>query len=183
MARPGKGESISKNTRRGVTVSSLNFRQELPAGQRKLFLRFRLPVSKGVTRSLNVSFDGAGNLYSTVTYEGGGFRLKSDGQFGEIHVPSGLYPNGGVLVDSTQGKLYATAASNSGGNVYQFTASNQLTTIYAFCSLTDCDDGSAPEGDLIQDASGNIYGTTTYGGPYQQGDYGPNGVVFELSPQ
>jgi uncharacterized repeat protein (TIGR03803 family) len=38
-------------------------------------------------------------------------------------------------------------------------------------------DGQNPTGDLIQDAAGNLYGTTTYGGPT-----GSNGIVFKLDP-
>lgn len=37
-------------------------------------------------------------------------------------------------------------------------------------------DGSQPDGGLIFDAIGNIYGTTVFGGPYD------SGIVFELEP-
>ena len=37
-------------------------------------------------------------------------------------------------------------------------------------------DGNTPNGDLLFDAGGNIYGTTPYGGAYN------GGIVFELSP-
>ena len=36
--------------------------------------------------------------------------------------------------------------------------------------------GGVPQGDLIRDAQGNLYGTTKYGGAY--GD----GTVFKLAP-
>src|ERR1700722_13371571 len=47
-------------------------------------------------------------------------------------------------------------------------------TVYSF----DGTDGYAPDGALIADAKGNLYGTTSY----QGGQYGW-GVVFELSPR
>jgi uncharacterized repeat protein (TIGR03803 family) len=38
------------------------------------------------------------------------------------------------------------------------------TLLYTFCSAANCTDGSAPYGGLIQDAHGNLYGTTQSGG-------------------
>ncbi|HTA25983.1 MAG TPA: hypothetical protein VK763_20800 [Terriglobales bacterium] len=35
--------------------------------------------------------------------------------------------------------------------------------LYAFCSAPNCADGATPQGDLVFDKQGNIYGTT-YGG-------------------
>jgi uncharacterized repeat protein (TIGR03803 family) len=43
-------------------------------------------------------------------------------------------------------------------------------------------DGSTLYGGVISDASGNLYGTTFAGGPFNNGQYG-SGIVFELSPQ
>ncbi len=48
--------------------------------------------------------------------------------------------------------------------------------LYGFCAERDCHDGSTPYAGLIRDASGNLYGTTTQGGVFQQG------AVFELTP-
>jgi hypothetical protein len=36
--------------------------------------------------------------------------------------------------------------------------------IYSFCSQSACADGTNPEGSLIEDPSGNLYGTTEEGG-------------------
>lgn len=47
--------------------------------------------------------------------------------------------------------------------------------IHDFCALTQCLDGATPVGDLVLDSSGNIYGTTAFGGAQ-------DGVVFELKP-
>ena len=43
------------------------------------------------------------------------------------------------------------------------------TVLYTFCSLADCADGDTPEGGLIVDAAGNLYGTTMYGGSNPNG--------------
>jgi uncharacterized repeat protein (TIGR03803 family) len=50
------------------------------------------------------------------------------------------------------------------------------TVLYKFCLLNFCPDGAFPNGSLIFDQLGNLYGTTSSEGP------GGNGVVFELSP-
>jgi uncharacterized repeat protein (TIGR03803 family) len=50
--------------------------------------------------------------------------------------------------------------------------------LYRFCSVSGCADGSYPEAGLTLDAAGNLYGTTSAGGP--GGVFG--GFVFELIP-
>jgi uncharacterized repeat protein (TIGR03803 family) len=54
----------------------------------------------------------------------------------------------------------------------------QEKVLYAFCSAPNCADGATPQGDLVFDKQGNIYGTTHGGGACGQG----YGTVFELSP-
>lgn len=49
------------------------------------------------------------------------------------------------------------------------------TTIYNFCTVGYCLDGQLPAS-ILADASGNVYGTTAFGGEDNAG------VVFELSP-
>jgi hypothetical protein len=55
--------------------------------------------------------------------------------------------------------------------------------LYSFCagSNTTCQDGGGPAGQLIFDASGNLYGTTTRGG-LGGGSGRAGGTVSELSP-
>jgi uncharacterized repeat protein (TIGR03803 family) len=43
------------------------------------------------------------------------------------------------------------------------------TTLYNFCSITFCPDGTDPHGFVVMDSSGNLYGTTFYGGAYGKG--------------
>jgi uncharacterized repeat protein (TIGR03803 family) len=72
-------------------------------------------------------------------------------------------------------RLAALAAMTA---VVFFTAATrtiaQETVLYNF---TGGSDGSSPEGPLVSDSSGNLYGTTLNGGNYSAG------AVFELSPQ
>ena len=54
------------------------------------------------------------------------------------------------------------------------------TVLYSFCVQggSNCTDGSFPEADLIRDASGNLFGTTSEGGANSVACGG--GTVFEL---
>src|SRR5271154_2277611 len=46
----------------------------------------------------------------------------------------------------------------------------EFKVLYSFCpSPFNCTDGGAPQASLIQDTAGNLYGTTTQGGKYNQG--------------
>lgn len=95
------------------------------------------------------------------------------------------------LVLATDGNFYGTmpyggAGSNCSlqdnprrcGTIFRITPKGKLTTIYSFCSLTNCVDGDDPQGSLIQAADGNLYGTTQYGGLYANGN---NGTVFKIT--
>lgn len=53
-----------------------------------------------------------------------------------------------------------------------------LTTLYSFCAKAGCADGQGPLSGVIADPSGNLYGTTNYGGRYVTVSDG--GTVFEL---
>jgi uncharacterized repeat protein (TIGR03803 family) len=55
-------------------------------------------------------------------------------------------------------------------------ASAALKTLHSFCSATNCTDGETPQGALVMDASGSLYGTTEVGGKHN------NGLVFKLIP-
>jgi uncharacterized repeat protein (TIGR03803 family) len=103
------------------------------------------------------------------------------------------------LVQGTDGNFYGTAnvgGSNqsaqycnngSCGTVFRVTPSGKLTTLYNFCSETNCADGGLPLAALVLGANGNFYGTTSTGGA-NNGDSGGIcdnmgcGTVFEITP-
>jgi len=95
----------------------------------------------------------------------------------------GDYPVGSLIADSN-GNLFGTTAY--GGNGYQGITTGDGTVFelvhnsdgsYTFTPLVNFNitDGANPQSSLIVDASGNLFGTTEYGGT--SGD----GTVFELA--
>ncbi len=83
------------------------------------------------------------------------------------------------LISDSAGNLYGTSTGfNYGsGTVFELVRSSggwSETTLHTF--PTGSADGKAPEGSVIFDKSGNLYGTTAYGGSDNLG------IIFELSP-
>lgn len=131
-----------------------------------------------------------GNLYginrdAAGTYGNGGsvVKLTPTGAHSTVYTfcaqsdcTDGLSPNGVVL--GTDGNFYGTTeqgGSNSNidcngervgscGTVFKLTPGGELTTLYNFCKLANCADGSLPVNGLVQGTDGNFYGTTWYGG-------------------
>ncbi len=112
----------------------------------------------------------------------------------------GALPAGGVVLDA-KGNVYGatTYGGNGGtdclagscGTVYELTPPAQPggawteTILYNFGGKSHNNDGELPNGGLVMDAVGNLYGVTAYGGAGNclllGGDDGC-GTVFELSP-
>lgn len=90
----------------------------------------------------------------------------------------GAYPSGGVISDAS-GNLYGSTCcgtSSNAGTVFQLTPQGggwSERILYAFHGTTD---GKEPATGLMFDRSGNLYGTTIFGGS------GQGGTVFELVP-
>jgi uncharacterized repeat protein (TIGR03803 family) len=87
----------------------------------------------------------------------------------------------GVVV-GPDGNLYGTAeggGTHNAGVVFKLDQANQETVLDNF---TDGADGGLPHGDLVADAAGNLYGSTSTGGDLScpQGNGYGCGVVFKL---
>lgn len=88
----------------------------------------------------------------------------------------GYYPLSG-LVQATNGKFYGTTGwggANNAGTIFEVTPGGQLTTVYSFCALAGCADGSQPDGELVQATNGSLYGETLRGGLGA-------GTIFEIN--
>jgi uncharacterized repeat protein (TIGR03803 family) len=125
---------------------------------------------------------GKGLLYSMVPGSDGTWTEKHLHPWGNVHEgrPDGGYPYSSVIFDP-EGHMYGT--SNVGGThgdlgtVFKFTlipAGWDEMNLHGFGDGTQ---GSYPEGSLLIDSEGNLYGTT-----YQGGTKG-YGTVYELIPE
>ena len=117
-------------------------------------------------------WDSAGNLYGTTCTGGpadGGtvFKLDQNGQQTVLHTfsgPDGWCPYSGLLL-GLDGSLYGTTSASGaffGGTVFKVDMKGKFTLMHSF--NPNQGDGEEPLGSLIQDASGNLYGTTFTGG-------------------
>jgi uncharacterized repeat protein (TIGR03803 family) len=127
--------------------------------------------------------DTKGNFYGA-TIAGGSsgmgivFKVSSAGKETILHNFSGGSGGDlpyGTLVRDAKGNLYGTTAkggASNQGTIYKITASGKETVMHSFGKGSD---GAVPFGGMLQDAKGNLYGTTTQGGKSKIG------TVFTVS--
>src|ERR1700738_4644117 len=119
--------------------------------------------------------DPAGNLYGT-TYGGGildqgacdyngcgvVYKVDANGQETPLYTfkgkPDGQFPVAGVIADAAGNYYGATAygGANGYGAVFMLNAAGVETLLHSF---TGGADGGIPNGGLVRDKSGNLYGT------------------------
>jgi uncharacterized repeat protein (TIGR03803 family) len=148
----------------------------------------------GSSPTTNLTFDAEGNLYGTTEQGGGSSNCKmgcgtayeltpTAGRWRETVLHSftgaagGQYPNGGLIFDSA-GNLYGVAGGgglHGQGTVYELSPSSGRWESRVLHNFIGKPDGAAPQGSLIFDSAGNLYGTTDGGGA-------GFGTAFELSP-
>jgi uncharacterized repeat protein (TIGR03803 family) len=141
-----------------------------------------------------------GNLYGTTSSGGandGGtfFKIAPSGRLTTLYsfcsqsgCVDGENPQA-ALIEAPNGDLYGTTsgggANGDYGTVFKITPGGKLTTLYSFCSQSGCADGANPYAGVIQDAEGNLYGTTQQGGEDPQlsclaFSFNGCGVMFKL---
>jgi uncharacterized repeat protein (TIGR03803 family) len=88
----------------------------------------------------------------------------------------GSVPRGDLFLDAA-GDLYGlatTGGANGRGAAFRISRASgkwKYQLLYSFCAKTDCKDGGGPQGKIIFDSAGNLYGVT----------FNP-GTVFALMP-
>jgi hypothetical protein len=161
---------------------------------------FSAAVADGEQPESGVTWDPTtGNLYGTTlqggSYLNGGtvYRLAKNGSTYTETVlfsfagpqatatPSGYHPKGDLLVDSA-GNIYGTAyaGANGGGTVFKLVpgAGGAYTEVVLHAFAASGSDGTNPQGLLVQDSNGNLFGTATIAGP----NGGNAGTAFEITP-
>ena len=144
--------------------------------------------------------DSAGNLYGTTEYSfqslnrvgGTVFELQHNGEdwthtilhtFG--HGEDGAVPSSPLLFDAAgnlYGETYVGGKGNGAGTVFKLASTGNSWTediLYTFASEGSTAGGYEPNGGLVFDAAGSLYGTTVSGGIKVAGGCG---VAFELTP-
>jgi uncharacterized repeat protein (TIGR03803 family) len=134
----------------------------------------------------------AGTAFELSPLKNGDWNEKILHSFGSG--TDGEAPNG--LISDAAGNLYGTTSYGGGkicynavpaapggcGIVFQLrppTTKGGAWTEVVLYRFTGGKDGNNPNGFLTLDSSGNLYGTTSYGG----GGFSNGGTVFELSPR
>jgi uncharacterized repeat protein (TIGR03803 family) len=142
--------------------------------------------SDGFGPAAALIMDGAGNLYGTAA--GGGahsaglvFELtpETGGGWTEtvLHDFSlGTAPLSGLVRDAA-GNLYGTGGAGGIGLVFELLPSSGGSWTAKVLYKFNTTDGFFPQGGLLLGASGNLYGTTEYGGTDSYG------TVYELKPE
>jgi uncharacterized repeat protein (TIGR03803 family) len=163
----------------------------------------------GARPDAGLTMDAEGNLYGTASFGGGANagtvyrlkRLRSNWVFNPLYSFTGSNGDGATpqarVIFGPDGVLYGTTEWGGGsckpgyycGTVFDLRPSVTAckaalcpwteTVLYSFSGGAD---GGSPEGDLIFDSAGNIYGTTVTGGN-TAGCFGNGcGTVYELKP-
>ena len=165
-----------------------------PGGKEKVLWNFT--GTDGSLPQAGLILDKNGNLYGT-TVEGGAngdgtvFEVAPNGaetvlySFGSAaNGTDGFSPLAGLMMDK-KGALYGTTneggtSTNCGGGgcgtVFRLAPHGKSWTETVLYSFTNGTDGAFPTANLIEDKSGNLYGTTYTGGA------GGDGIVFKLAP-
>jgi uncharacterized repeat protein (TIGR03803 family) len=173
-----------------------------PAISEQVLYKFcpQVGCTDGTNPSAGLIMDASGNLYGT-TINGGShgfagtvFKLAPSGtgwaetvlynfcSQGGGNCTDGYNPSVALIMDGS-GNLYGTTdggGSHGGGTVFKLAPSGtgwSETVLYNFCSQTNCPDGYAPQGSLILDGSGYLYGIASAGGNSQN-----LGVAYRLAP-
>jgi uncharacterized repeat protein (TIGR03803 family) len=141
-----------------------------------------VPPHDGVNPAAGFVRDAAGDLYGTTAYGGTTdhdvcfgrgcgtvFKLDSTGKLTTLYTFSGKadgsYPTGSLSLDA-EGNLYGTTAeggSHSVGTVFKVIPTGAETVLYSFTGQAN---GGFPEGGVIRDSAGNLYGTAEAGGKF-----------------
>jgi uncharacterized repeat protein (TIGR03803 family) len=160
------------------------------AGKESVLYSFTGPPDGEWPKS-GLVWNSSGNLYGTTQYGGANgdgtvFEVTATGKETVLYsfcsqagCVDGAYPYSGLVQDSA-GNLYGTTVNggaNGAGTVFEVATTGKETVLYSFCSQSGCVDGAYPYSALVRDSSGNLYGTTQYGGA----NSADAGTIFEVT--
>jgi len=168
-------------TRHGGTTASGTIYEIESNGSERVLASF--PGGTGNNPMAPLVMDSAGNLYGTVINGGDDdcgavFKLDTTHKLTRLYEfgggLKGQAPFAGLVIDPS-GTVYGTTFWGGAyryGEVYKVTSAGVASFLYSFTGIKD---GTYPYAAVIRDSVGNLYGTTTAGGP------GGAGTVFKLT--
>jgi len=149
----------------------------------------------GSTPMAGLIMDSAGDFYGTTMWggnyntcaEGCGtvFKLTPEGSETVLYefcagltsnCSDSTQPQAPLLLDKA-GNLYGTATvggKNFFGTVFRLSPTGKEKILHAFAGSPT--DGSNPQGGMVMDSAGNLYGTTLFGG-----SFGQYGIVYKVT--
>lgn len=177
----------------GSSDDGVVFKIDASGSQTLLYTFCSQPVcTDGANPSGGLIRDASGNLYGTTTSGGAYgygtvFSVSGTGKetvlYSFVGGANGANPSFGVIRDDA-GNFYGTTTYGGTGNrdcsgngsncgtVFELSSTGTETVLYSFHGGLD---GGTPNRALIRDVSGNLYGTTMYGGAFG------HGTVFKLA--
>jgi len=165
-----------------------------PTGKETILHYFPKKPGDGEAPEGGVILDSAGNLYGTTIQGGGGgcnfgcgtiFKIDKAGKEtittpfnGTVWAPTNL-------VEDAAGNFYGTTGLGGGtgcggvgcGTVYKVDKAGKLTLLYAFQGAPD---GNEPNGPVVLDKAGNLYGVTWVGGDSSACPPSGCGTVYKI---
>ncbi|HEX5462454.1 MAG TPA: choice-of-anchor tandem repeat GloVer-containing protein [Steroidobacteraceae bacterium] len=191
LVMDGSGNLYGTTPNGGAGTAGTVFKVSADGTTTVLYSFAAATTTDGRTPYAGVILDSDGNLYGT-TVDGGAsggagtvFSLSASGKEALLHsfggaAGDGLNPYASLLRDSAgnlfgttrAGGSYGSGIARRGGTVFALSPSGTETILYSFGAAGS--DGSSPQGSLIMDSAGNLYGTTASGGAH--GD----GTVFKI---
>jgi uncharacterized repeat protein (TIGR03803 family) len=174
-----------------------------PSGNETTLYTFTGGTDGGQPYNSPILLDSTGNLYGT-TGRGGDltcsqdpgigcgtvWKLDTSDNFSVLYTftggTDGASPAAGLVMDASS-NLYGTASGGGDlscyapygcGVVFEVDSSGNFSVLYTFTGGSG--DGEGPEGTLLRDSSGDLYGATVEGGDQSCGLSNGCGVVFKL---
>jgi uncharacterized repeat protein (TIGR03803 family) len=171
------GTTVLGGSRNSGTVFKLS-----ASGAETILYQFSGGEYDGAYPYYGLTGDTNGNFYGTTAGDGSStwgtiFEISATGTYSTLYNFTGGLDGGrpktGLHRDSA-GNLYGTTKVGGvygNGTVFELGANGVETVLYSFTGGVD---GSQPESGVLEDAAGNFYGTTVYGGASSFG------TVFKL---
>ncbi len=162
-----------------------------PTGQFTLLYTFcvKANCADGSNPSIPPIQASDGRLYGTTQYGGSHnvgtvYTLESTGKINVLysfvpHPGDTATSNPANLLQASDGNLYGTTSLGGAadeGTVFKISPTTGFSTIYQFCSESNCTDGAGPTS-LLQGPDGNFYGMTNGGQTANN-----SGTIFKLTP-